>query len=64
MRITLYVANGPVTFEADEILRMRGVDDTMRLAYQEISQTLYRSDRITDFRMAAFLVSLRKVMRT
>jgi glutamate dehydrogenase (NAD(P)+) len=50
---------------ADELALVRsGLDDTMRLAYQEISQTLHRSDRITDFRTAAFVVSLRKVVRT
>jgi glutamate dehydrogenase (NAD(P)+) len=50
---------------ADELALVRsGLDDTMRLAYQEISQTLHRSNRITDFRTAAFVVSLRKVVRT
>jgi glutamate dehydrogenase (NAD(P)+) len=50
---------------ADELALVRsGLDDTMRLAYQEISQTLHRSERITDFRTAAFVVSLRKVVRT
>ncbi|MFO7539782.1 MAG: Glu/Leu/Phe/Val dehydrogenase [Chloroflexota bacterium] len=50
---------------ADELALVRsGLDDTMRLAYQEISQTLHQSDTITDFRTAAFVVSLRKVVRT
>jgi glutamate dehydrogenase (NAD(P)+) len=50
---------------ADELALVRsGLDDTMRLAYQEISQTLHRNSEITDFRTAAFVVSLRKVVTT
>lgn len=41
-----------------------GLDDTMRNAYQEISEVFHRHDGITDFRTAAFLSSLEKVART
>ena len=50
---------------ADELALVRsGLDDTMRLAYQEISEVLHSRDDITDFRTAAFVVSLQKITRT
>lgn len=50
---------------ADELSLVRsGLDDTMRLAYQEISETFHREDAIDDLRTAAFLCALRKVART
>lgn len=50
---------------ADEMALVRsGLDDTMRLAYQEISQELHANKNITDFRTAAFMVSLKKIART
>lgn len=50
---------------ADEMALVRsGLDDTMRLAYQEISHELHANKNITDFRTAAFMVSLKKIART
>ncbi len=50
---------------ADELALVRsGLDDTMRLAYQEISQLFHENDGVDDFRMAAFVVALRKIART
>ena len=50
---------------ADELALVRsGLDDTMRLAYQEISQAFHTNEAIPDFRTAAFVVSLRKIART
>jgi glutamate dehydrogenase (NAD(P)+) len=50
---------------SDELSLVRsGLDDTMRLAYQEISHEFHSNDKINDFRTAAFVVSLRKIART
>lgn len=49
----------------DELTLVRsGLDDTMRNAYQEISEVFHNRDDVTDFRTAAFVVSLQKVART
>jgi glutamate dehydrogenase (NAD(P)+) len=54
-----------LTTGADELQLVRsGLEDTMRLAYQEISQTFHNIPEIDDFRTAAFVVSLRKIART
>ncbi|MCL4871505.1 MAG: Glu/Leu/Phe/Val dehydrogenase [Anaerolineae bacterium] len=50
---------------ADELALVRsGLDDTMRTAYQEISEVFHSRSEITDFRTAAFVVALRKIART
>lgn len=50
---------------ADELDLVRsGLDDTMRTAYQEISEVLHREKGMTDFRTAAFVVALQKIART
>ena len=50
---------------ADELDLVRsGLDDTMRTAYQEISEVLHRDGAIGDFRTAAFVVALQKIART
>jgi len=50
---------------ADELDLVRsGLDDTMRTAYQEISEELHREAHITDFRTAAFVVALQKIAHT
>jgi len=50
---------------ADELALVRsGLDDTMRLGYEEISQALHSHEDLTDFRTAAFVVSLTKIART
>jgi glutamate dehydrogenase (NAD(P)+) len=54
-----------ITAGADEIALVRsGLDDTMRLAYQEISSVFHEEDEISDFRTAAFVIALRKIART
>lgn len=54
-----------LTTSTDEMSLVRsGLDDTMRIAYQEISQVFHSNDDITDFRTAAFVVSLGKIART
>ena len=41
-----------------------GLDDTMRLAYQEIRETFRSEDKINDLRTAAYAVSIRKIARS
>jgi glutamate dehydrogenase (NAD(P)+) len=54
-----------ITTGADELMLVRsGLDDTMRMAYQEISSVFHSNPSIHDFRTAAFVVSLRKIART
>lgn len=54
-----------ITTGADELMLVRsGLDDTMRMAYQEISTVFHSKEQIHDFRTAAFVVSLRKIART
>ncbi len=54
-----------ITQGADELALVRsGLDDTMRQAYQEISEVFHTTDGIQDFRTAAFVVSLQKVANT
>jgi glutamate dehydrogenase (NAD(P)+) len=54
-----------ITTGADELMLVRsGLDDTMRMAYQEISEVFHSDPAIHDFRTAAFVVSLRKISRT
>ena len=50
---------------ADELDLVRsGLDDTMRLAYQEISKTRQDNQRISDLRTAAYVVSIEKISRS
>jgi len=50
---------------ADELDLVRsGLDDTMRLAYQQIRETLLGEDRIHDLRTAAYVSSIRKIARS
>jgi len=56
---------GQLTVETDELALVRsGLDDTMRLAYQEISEVFHRDDSIKDFRTAAFIVAIQKIAQT
>jgi glutamate dehydrogenase (NAD(P)+) len=41
-----------------------GLDDTMRMAYQEISRTFHEHSAIVDFRTAAFVVAIQKIARS
>lgn len=49
---------------ADELALVRsGLDDTMRLAYQEIREVFHRNEEVQDFRMASFVVAIQKISR-
>jgi glutamate dehydrogenase (NAD(P)+) len=50
---------------ADEIDLVRsGLDDTMRLAYQEMRNTLRGNEQIHDLRTAAFVIAIEKIARS
>ena len=50
---------------ADELDLVRsGLDDTMRLAYQEIRETLENNEKISDLRTAAYVTAIRKIARS
>jgi len=50
---------------ADEVDLVRsGLDDTMRLAYQEMRTELLANDNINDLRTAAFAIAIKKISRT
>jgi glutamate dehydrogenase (NAD(P)+) len=50
---------------ADEWNLVRsGLDDTMRLAFQEIYGRYCASEKITDLRTAAFVIALEKIARS
>lgn len=54
-----------VAHGADEQDLVRsGLDDTMRVAYQEIRETLNKNDKITDFRTASYVTSINKIARS
>ncbi len=54
-----------LTLETDELTLVRsGLDDTMRLAYQEIREVLHSHETIPDFRTAAYVVALQKIVQT
>lgn len=38
-----------------------GLDDTMRTAYQEIHEILHMREEISDFRTAAFVITIEKI---
>jgi len=49
----------------DELTLVRsGLDDTMRLAYQEISEAMHSYNQITDFRTASYVIAIRKILQT
>ena len=50
---------------ADELDLVRsGLDDTMRLGFQQIKAELDSNDKISDFRTAAFVVAVSKITRS
>lgn len=50
---------------ADELSLVRsGLDDTMRLAFQEISEVFNSRDDVQDYRTAAYMVALQKIVQT
>ena len=53
-----------LTTGADELALVRsGLDDTMRLAYQEVSEVFHSSEGIDDLRTAAYVASIQKIAR-
>lgn len=56
---------GAIVTGSDELSLVRaGLDDTMREAYQEISETFHSINGLDDFHTAAYVVALRKVAYT
>ncbi|MEL6273326.1 MAG: glutamate dehydrogenase, partial [Chloroflexota bacterium] len=54
-----------LTVQTDELELVRsGLDDTMRLAYQEISEAFHSKSNIEDFRTASFMVAIKKIAQT
>jgi glutamate dehydrogenase (NAD(P)+) len=50
---------------ADELALVRsGLDDSMRMAFQELRQVRDNNDKISDFRTAAYVVAVEKISRT
>lgn len=50
---------------ADEVDLVRsGLDDTMRLAYQEMRDTMRSNEQIHDLRTAAFVIAISKIARS
>jgi glutamate dehydrogenase (NAD(P)+) len=50
---------------ADELDLVRsGLDDTMRLSYQEIKETLHSNDKVHDLRTAAYVIAVSKIARS
>jgi len=51
-----------ISHEADELALVRsGLDDTMRLAYQEVSEIFHTRESVRDFRTAAYVVAIQKI---
>ncbi len=49
----------------DELAMVRsGLDDTMRLAYQEIREAMHSTSGVNDYRTAVFVVALKKIAQT
>jgi glutamate dehydrogenase (NAD(P)+) len=54
-----------VAHGADELDLVRsGLDDTMRTAYQQIRETFYENEKITDLRTACYVASITKIARS
>jgi glutamate dehydrogenase (NAD(P)+) len=50
---------------ADEIDLVRsGLDDTMRLAYEEMREIMISNDEVNDLRTAAFVIAIEKIARS
>ncbi|MEK7207122.1 MAG: Glu/Leu/Phe/Val dehydrogenase [Pseudomonadota bacterium] len=50
---------------ADEVDLVRsGLDDTMRLAYQELREILNKHEKVDNYRTAAFVIAIQKISRT
>lgn len=61
--LPVWMAEGIVK-GADELDLIRsGLDDTMRLAYQQISETRRSHPQVDDYRTAAYLIAINKIAR-
>ncbi len=50
---------------ADELDLVRsGLDDTMRLAFQQISETMHCHEKVENYRTAAYLIAVNKIARS
>ena len=50
---------------ADELDLVRsGLDDTMRNSYQQLKEVLHSNDNVNDFRTAAYVVAIQKLVRS
>lgn len=50
---------------AEEVDLVRsGLEDTMRLAFQGISETMHQHDKVDDYRTAAFIIAVEKIARS
>ena len=53
---------GSITRGADELDLVRsGLDDTMRMSYQQIRNTLENSENVHDLRTASYVTSITKI---
>jgi glutamate dehydrogenase (NAD(P)+) len=54
-----------ITKGADEIDLVRsGLDDTMRIAYQQMRDVLLKNEKVRDYRTAGFVIAIEKISRT
>lgn len=54
-----------IVIGADELAMVRsGLDDTMRLAFQEISDVMHGTKGVNDYRTAAYIVAIKKIAQT
>lgn len=54
-----------LTHGADELDLVRsGLDDTMRLAFQNIRDVKARNDKVNDYRLAAYMIAIEKISRS
>jgi glutamate dehydrogenase (NAD(P)+) len=48
----------------EEDLVNSGLDDTMRLGYQQLSEIMHSNDKIQDLRTAGYMIAIEKISRT
>ena len=54
-----------LVYGADELDLVRsGLDDTMRNSYQQLKEVLNTNEKITDYRTAAYVVAIKKIVRS
>ena len=56
---------GELAHGSDELDLVRsGLDDTMRVAYQEIREIKLSNDKVKDYRTAAYVIAVEKIKRS